>query len=244
MKFGDYLRQKRQDRGWTQPEAALKGEIEQSYLSKIETGKAIPSEEVFDRLAEIYDLEASEFMSLLYPSELDRMREISAVRAVGLRNAKRQQAATQRWLYLGLSMFVLGGGLLGLTQVDSGQEIQLFTYQSPGVIGPEESLNLFDDVFDAASSDGEADDSRLQAQLSLQARIDLQTRSVPDYQGPSYIEEVEGGKRIWNLVGGETRSEPPRFRWAWVPGLALLLGGLACGFISWRSHPSNQAKSD
>lgn len=36
MKFGDYLKQKRAERGWTQPEAASHVKIEQSYLSKLE----------------------------------------------------------------------------------------------------------------------------------------------------------------------------------------------------------------
>jgi len=52
MKFGDYLRQKREDRGWTQPEAAAKARIEQSYLSKLETGRSYPSDDVFERLVE------------------------------------------------------------------------------------------------------------------------------------------------------------------------------------------------
>ena len=52
MKFGDYLRQARETRQWTQPEAAARAGIEQSYLSTLETGKSYPSEEVFGRLVE------------------------------------------------------------------------------------------------------------------------------------------------------------------------------------------------
>jgi transcriptional regulator with XRE-family HTH domain len=54
MKFGDYLRQKREARGWTQPEAANKAGIEQSYLSKLETGKSYPSEDAYARLVAAY----------------------------------------------------------------------------------------------------------------------------------------------------------------------------------------------
>ncbi len=47
MKFGEYLKSQRDARGWTQPMAAEKIGIEQSYLSKLETGKASPSDEMF-----------------------------------------------------------------------------------------------------------------------------------------------------------------------------------------------------
>ncbi|MBO6796341.1 helix-turn-helix transcriptional regulator [Maricaulis sp.] len=50
MKFGDYLRQCREAKGWTQPEAARHADIEQSYLSKLETGRSYPSEDVYSRL--------------------------------------------------------------------------------------------------------------------------------------------------------------------------------------------------
>lgn len=53
MKFGVYLRSLREKAGWTQPEAAEKIEIEQSYLSKLETGKCFPSEDIFSKLSRV-----------------------------------------------------------------------------------------------------------------------------------------------------------------------------------------------
>ncbi|MGE0743387.1 MAG: helix-turn-helix domain-containing protein, partial [Hyphomonadaceae bacterium] len=38
MKFGEDLKNRRTELGWTQPDAAAKASIEQSYLSKLETG--------------------------------------------------------------------------------------------------------------------------------------------------------------------------------------------------------------
>jgi transcriptional regulator with XRE-family HTH domain len=57
MNFGAYLKSQRDARGWTQPMAAEKIGIEQSYLSKLETGKATPSEEMFERLVNAYDID-------------------------------------------------------------------------------------------------------------------------------------------------------------------------------------------
>ena len=57
MKFGEYLKNRRTELGWTQPDAASKAGIEQSYLSKLETGKSFPSEDVYQRLVGAFGLD-------------------------------------------------------------------------------------------------------------------------------------------------------------------------------------------
>lgn len=57
MDFGIYLRNLRKSRNWTQPEAAEHIGVEQSYLSKLETGKATPSEKILDDLVRAYDID-------------------------------------------------------------------------------------------------------------------------------------------------------------------------------------------
>ena len=76
MQFGDYLRQTREEKGWTQPDAAAKIGIEQSYLSKLETGKSYPSEDVFARLIEAYEINIAHLSETVASSELSKLREI------------------------------------------------------------------------------------------------------------------------------------------------------------------------
>ena len=80
MEFGDYIKEKRDAIGWNQPEAALKASIEQSYLSKLETGKSYPSEEVFSRLVKAYGFDPVDMCKHVFSAELDKLRDIKQVR--------------------------------------------------------------------------------------------------------------------------------------------------------------------
>jgi transcriptional regulator with XRE-family HTH domain len=99
MKFGDYLRQKREEKNWTQPEASAAAGIEQSYLSKLETGKSWPSEDVFARLASAYGIDVDDMVRHVASSELSRLREIAAVRSaiLEIQNGQRLFARAAGW---------------------------------------------------------------------------------------------------------------------------------------------------
>jgi transcriptional regulator with XRE-family HTH domain len=213
MKFGEFLKNRRAELGWTQPDAAAKAGIEQSYLSKLETGKSFPSEDVYQRLVEALSLNTESMVAALYPAELDRLREIEAVRKLLLERDHGTRSAARRWLYVGLGALVVGGALVGLAQVDRGGAATHYAYQSYGVVRPSESEDVFEED---------------------PARADEQTISIPDMRGPSYTETVPEGRRIWRLVGANAVLVPARFGWALIPGFALIIGGLGCFFISWR----------
>ena len=219
MKFGEYLKNRRTELGWTQPDAAAKAQIEQSYLSKLETGKSFPSEDVYQRLVEAFGLDTEVMVGALYPAELDRLREIEAVRKRLLQREHDTRSISRRWLHAGLAGLVLGGAVIGLAQVDRGGTAMHYTYQSPGVIRTDERSDVFDDVGDNPS---------------LIARADEQTIFIPEMRGPAFTETVPEGRREWRLVGANSVLVPAKFGWALVPGFALLIGGLGCFFISWR----------
>jgi len=98
MKFGDYIRQKREANGWTQPEAAAKIDIEQSYLSKLETGKSYPSEDIFNRLLQAYDIDTGDLSRSIFSAELDKLREIKEVRSVVLERQTNEIKFTRGWM--------------------------------------------------------------------------------------------------------------------------------------------------
>ena len=240
MQFGEYLRRRRADLGWTQPEAAARAGIEQSYLSKLETGKSIPSGDVYQRLVAAFGLETKAMVGILFPAELDRLREIDAVREVLLRQAREARSLSRRWLLAGLAMLILGGGLLGLSKIDGGATARHFTYQSSGVSLPGESLDVFAGLDDEPDPAAEDYADRVARRDALIERVDERFQSGPLFKGPAFIESVAGGKRVWRLVGTSDRRQPGRFRWAGAAGLALLLGACGCFFISWR-WPRNRA---
>lgn len=234
MKFGEYLKNRRTELGWTQPDAAAKAGIEQSYLSKLETGKSFPSEDVYQRLVGAFSLSTEDMVAGLYPAELDRLREIEAVRKLLLARTQDTRLSARRWLYGGLVALALGGGFVGLAQIDRGGATTHYTYQSPGVVLEGESADVFDGLDDKPERSAPDYAERIARWESLSARYDEQTISIPDMRGPVYTETVPHSRRMWRLVGANAALAPARFGWALIPGFALILGGLGCFFISWR----------
>ncbi len=234
MKFGEYIKNRRTELGWTQPDAAAKASIEQSYLSKLETGKSFPSEDVYQRLVEAFSLDTEAMVAALFPAELDRLREIEAVRKHLLEREHSTRSNTRLWLYAGLAALALGGALVGLAQIDRGGAATHYSYQSPGVILAGESLDVFDDLDDEPERSAPDYAERIAQRDALIARYDEQTISIPDMRGPAYTETVPEGRRMWHLVGANAVLVPDRFGWALIPGFALIIGGLGCFFISWR----------
>ncbi len=220
--------------GWTQPDTAAKVEIEQSYLSKLENGKAYPSDNVFGRLVEILELDVSTLNQRLFPGELDRLRDVELVRQALLKDTHRTRTAGRRWLVAGLILVMIGGACLGLTQVDATNGRYQYTYQSTGVILAGENLDVFELAHQELDPELESDAEQLARRNELIARIDDQVRTVAQFRGPMFIESVAGGQRMWRLVGGVENTVVSPFWWAVVPGTMLLLGGLGCFFVSWR----------
>lgn len=234
MQFGEYLKNRRTELRWTQPDAAAKAGIEQSYLSKLETGKSFPSEDVYRRLVEAFSLDTEAMVATLDSAELDRLREIESVRKHLLQRQHETRSTTRRWLYAGLAGLVLGGALIGLAQIDRGGAATHYTYQSEGVILEGESLDVFAGVDDEPVRAAPDYAERIARRDALIARIDDQTIFIPDMRGPVFTETVPEGRRMWRLVGANAVNVPARFGWALVPGFALIIGGLGCFFISWR----------
>lgn len=214
MRFGDYLRQERAERGWTQPQAAARARIEQSYLSKLENNKSIPSSDIYARLVEAYGIDAEEMAGVLFPAELDRLREIDALRELLLQRSRADIETPRRILITGLVALIVGGGFLGFSQLEPARMVTQYTYQSTGVIAANDPA----DTAIPPSAPGE----------------DEQTKFLTQLRGPTFTEEVPGGRRVWNLAGSDEVLRAPPFRWALIPGIALIIGGLGCFFVAWR----------
>lgn len=235
MKFGDLLKQKRALREWTQPEASDRIGIEQSYLSKLETGKSMPSEDVYERLVETYAIRSEELADTLFPAELDRLRTIASVRSALLEKVGGRERAKRRWLLAGVLMLGIGGGLLGLAQLGHGVAVQEYSYQSTGIVLPGEALDVFAALEGDAGSNGDvADATRVAQRRALFERIDERTISTERFRGPRFVETDGEGRRVWRLVGGQEATRTGPWRFALVPGIALLFGGLGCFFAAWR----------
>lgn len=227
MKFGDYLRQTREKNGWTQPEAAAKAGIEQSYLSKLETGKSYPSEEIFTRITTAYGINPKDLTSSIFSAELDKLREIGEVRNIVLTRQQSEARFMRGWLIAGLIMLMLGGGMLGLAYTTNEPERYKYHYRSEGIILDGESPMVFQ-LMEAGLPDRDG--------TPLTDRIDYDFQIHSADRGMSYIEQVEGGYRKYSRHHVEPDYRPSLITWHYSLGFMFVIGGLGCFYISrrWR----------
>lgn len=111
MTLGDKLKQLRQAKDWTQPEASGMIGIEQSYLSKLENGKSMPSNEVFEQLLKGYELTIHELIGDLTEAERDKLSDITAVNSYVAIAKGKAQKNSDRWTKNAIISIVLGAGL-------------------------------------------------------------------------------------------------------------------------------------
>jgi len=227
MKFGDYLREAREKHGWTQPEAAARAQIEQSYLSKLETGKSYPSEDIFSRLVKVYSLDVEDLSRTVFAVELDKLREIGAVRALILKRGQSETRFMRAWLVAGLFMLMLGGGMFGLAASIPVEEHYHYLYRSEGVIKADESPMVFE-FLSVGGPDGSGG--------RLSDRVDYKYQTLDESKGPNFIEQVEGGYRKFTLYEKAKQHAPVAISWHYSFGAMFLMGGLASFYIArrWR----------
>ncbi len=98
MTLGEKLRTLRAISGWTQPECAERIGIEQSYLSKLENDKSIPSAEIFDALCAAYKVSPDEVIKDLDKAyvrkNLMHIPIVSASASGNTENIKRKRKGT------------------------------------------------------------------------------------------------------------------------------------------------------
>ena len=223
MKFGDYLRIKREEREWTQPQAADRIGIEQSYLSKLETGKSYPSEDIFDRLKETYAINTDEMSERVESAELVKLKDIKSVRFAVLGQHQRRVTHSRKWMVSGLVCLVVGGAMLGTAIVPDSVE-RKYHYRSEGILLPNEALNAFDEI-------RSQDQSRREVMLR---RLDQDDQTFADYRGDSFIESTAEGRRYYELYGARETSGHSHRRLFIIPAFALLFGCIGCFLIGFR----------
>jgi len=245
MKFGDYIRQKRESTGWTQPEAAAKIDIEQSYLSKLETGKSYPSEDIFRRLESTYTIDMDELGRKVFSDELNKLREISSIRTLMLKRHGTETKYLRSWLAAGLVSLMAGTSLV-VYQTHQGHYAEwTYKYQSPGVIKAGESVRVFErlkereelhDRLNMVVPNRGTDNSVPEEKPgeSYSERLEYHRLDLHENLGPVLIKVVEGGRRRYELVDESIREYSRRNDILLALGVALLAGGFASFFLSQR----------
>ena len=193
MNFGDKLRQLRKDRKLTQPELADAIGIEQSYLSKLENDKYVPSGDVFGRILEEFDLGVGDLVDELDSGSRLRLRQIPEVAGHFNRQKERILGNRRSWLLGSAVLLAVGSALV------YGGGARLFVpgvvyqYQSYGIVLENESKEIFPHSMNSFRM-------VRPGQSPLGARLNEEFVSTRRFRGSVYNVEVEGGSRTYYLI--------------------------------------------
>lgn len=245
MTIGERIKQLRTDKNLTQPQLAELANIEQSYLSKLENDKSIPSGEILNNLLKALDIDVQVFLKGIDGSVVQRhLVQIPEI-AIHLNTESRLRVhQVRRWLLWSALCCAIGLALVfgGLQQLlFSPVYEKLHQYVSDGIILPGEPEDLFDQwQYKLGQRMSAGQESSLELTRAIQSAIDefrkrLNTDNQQnlEFKGQQYKVEVQGGYRIYQLRGEPfviNRVHERANNWCAVLGAFLAFGGFF-GFV-------------
>lgn len=239
MNFGERLKQIRTDKGLTQPQFAQMAGIEQSYLSKLENDKSVPSAEMFSTILAGLDMDAATFLGEVDQDVLaTTLRHIPAVSQFTANTAVAQVKDTKQWLYGSATAWVLGFAMMLAANDGIFFSNKLYKYSSPGVIRAGEAENIFETHKEILGLKLEANLAPREALIREEAEFRANrarplTVESPASRGTVYFEPAENGRRRFDLVH-TTYVQAPGNRVLQFLGAVVLVCGFVGLFIEWR----------
>jgi transcriptional regulator with XRE-family HTH domain len=234
VNVGERIRQLRSDRNLTQPQLAQAIGIEQSYLSKLENDKSVPSADIFQAVLKAFSVDTATFLEGVDQKIVHGdLRQIPEVANLLNANAARRIHDIRKWLFgsaaacvLGLTCFVAGyrGFIFSNMQ---------FNYRSDGVVLPGEPSNIFDafrPLLFSKRMSGEITDKESEKRVAdYMARFDEHILSLNEYRGMGFTAPVEGGTRNYKFHG-QTENLRTENRYLMLLGTLLAFSGIF-GFL-------------
>jgi len=234
VNFGEKVRQLRAERNLTQPQLAQLIGIEQSYLSKLENDKSVPSADIFQSILKAFSIDVATFLEGVDEKQVYRdLRQVPEVSNHLNAQLTTKIHSIKTWLFAsGIAL------ALGLTLGFAGWRGLLFSnvqysYNSPGVLLPGDPTDLFyrhDYYLMQQYQAGEITDKervRLLREFSKRQLVDFQL--LDEYRGQGYNTQVPGGVRTYTFMH-ESVSRRPQNSWLILAGVLLTFGGIT-GFI-------------
>jgi len=239
MNFGERLKQIRTGKGLTQPQFAALAGIEQSYLSKLENDKSVPSAEMFDTIVAALEMDAATFLQ-----EVDGQVQATTLRHVPSVAQCKAQVVTQqvhharRWLFASAAAWILGFAMMLAANDGIFFPNKLYKYTSQGVIRPGEAESVFLDqrqLLELRMQAKAISFEEMSATLAdfYASRLRPVTVESPQNRGTVYFEAAENGRRRFEL-SDTTHVKTPGNRILHYLGAIVVLSGFIGLFIEWR----------
>jgi transcriptional regulator with XRE-family HTH domain len=229
MTLGEQLKKLRNAKDLSQPDLANIAGIEQSYLSKLENDKSIPSNDIFRKLLAAFQLSLPEFITAFEGNYVsDQLSQIPDIEH-WLKQQQQTRAVNQRkYLYFCSALIVLAVTLFYVGQSKILFPEKKFQYYSEGVVLAGEPKNIFDDWQRLIPREG-GSKAFNQKQIEMTQRKDETYILSETYLGKNYIQTLPGGSRFYR-ANGEKRIANPINAWLRICGVFLIMMG-GMGFI-------------
>ena len=227
MNFGEKLRDLRNEKKLTQPELADAIGIEQSYLSKLENEKSLPSDNTLSRILEVFEVEIGELLRELDQRTKNQLRQLPQVADFLAREKSMMIENRRRWLMVSVALISIGVALIYAGRVHLFFPDHLYQYVSQGVVLEGEPKEIFEKNRVYIPDSLRDDNSETQKYLdAIKARINEHYVMTSEFRGKIYNLQVEGGSRTY-YANGETQIDPWQSKLVVFIGVLLGMFGLA-----------------
>ncbi|MCZ6536688.1 MAG: helix-turn-helix transcriptional regulator [Gammaproteobacteria bacterium] len=227
MNFGEKLRDLRNEKKWTQPELADAIGIEQSYLSKLENERSMPSGNTLSRILEVFEIEIGELLCELDQRTKNQLRQLPQVADFLTREKSMMIQNRRRWLIVSVTLISIGVALIYGGRVHLFFPDNVYQYVSRGIVLEGEPKEIFEKSRTYLS--GSALQNRDEAQNyldAIKARVNEHYVLASEYRGTIYNLPVDGGSRTY-YFDGERQIDPWQSKFLVFIGVLLGMFGLA-----------------
>lgn len=235
MTLGEQLKKLRAEKSLSQPELAELAGIEQSYLSKLENDKSLPSNEVFRKLLSAFSLTAEQLIEPLEKSYIKKnLLVIADIEQLYQQASVKQLKLQRNLLYIASTLIVFAVTLFYVGYSKQVFNENLYEYRSYGVVLVGEPSDIFQNwhALINIKDRNEKDEIMRQQKVVMAQRSDILVKLIPENKGYYFEMPVEGGSRLFQRSKHDMPLQQPRAINAWlqVLGVLLLVSGIM-GFV-------------
>ena len=220
MSLGEQLKQFRQAKKLSQPDLAALAGIEQSYLSKLENDKAIPSNDILRKLTSALDIDLSMLLEKLSPESISAIKQLPDVEALVMKQQQHSFNQRRNWLLcssafivLAVTLFFIGYSKLIFSEL-------AYQYESPGIVKEGEHKGIFRDWPHLIPAGAERQSLRNTKGIEMMQRRDEQVIRVGSWLGNEIEKPVEGGMRYYAFDKEISVANPVN---AWLQTIAVMI---------------------
>jgi transcriptional regulator with XRE-family HTH domain len=234
MTLGEQFKKIRAEIGLSQPELAVLAGIEQSYLSKLENDKSLPSSEVLRKLLQAFGLSLTDLIAPLDKNYIkSNLLAINDIEQLYQQANTKQLNKQRNMLYLASALIVIAVTLFYIGYAKELFNEKQYEYRSAGIVLAGEPINIFTDwsrLIDNEDQKNHRIEMRSKRIIMAQRSDELVKLSRED-RGGYFEEDVEGGSRFFEKVDNRWVDTPRAINaWLQVLGVLLFSSGIM-GFI-------------